>query len=195
MLFKDWNTNSLTSWGMAEVTPENSTLKSSVFHRLIQRAFPEWFPYDSVRFFHPFYTANTNSKFADEQGYLPDFGVAKNPPYNYQASEPEKPRKPLYLESYDDIAAVLSTGADKILHPAYTEKNLPKKVYEALLTIKSKGTTKYKAKADDLDFTKAYFMHHMRAIVEREVIVMDKNSPIFQLDVTREYDCLVLNVS
>lgn len=44
----DWNTNSLTSWGMKEVMPDNEVCKSSVFHRLLQRAFPGWFPYDSM---------------------------------------------------------------------------------------------------------------------------------------------------
>ena len=54
---------------MKEVTPDPDVVKGSVFHRLIQRAFPEWFPYDSISFFHPFYTPETNAKLAKEQGY------------------------------------------------------------------------------------------------------------------------------
>ncbi|KAF3908286.1 hypothetical protein AA313_de0206127 [Arthrobotrys entomopaga] len=71
----DWNTNSLTTWGMKEVTADNDTFKSSVFHRLLQRAFPDWYDADSIRFFHPFYTTTTNMKYAQEQGYGKAFGL------------------------------------------------------------------------------------------------------------------------
>lgn len=57
----DWSTDSLTSWGMKEVTPDNDVLKSSVFHQLLQRAFPERFPADLIRFFYPFYTSEKNA--------------------------------------------------------------------------------------------------------------------------------------
>ena len=176
---------------MNEVTPDNDTLKSSVFHRVLQRAFPEWFPYDSIRFFHPFYTAKTNAKFAEEQGYLPTFSVQKeknrDAPYNYQSSEPNRPQKPVYLTSYSDIRAVLSTGADEIIHPAFTTPaNLPNKVRQALATIKSKSSATDVDKVESLVDTKPYFIHQMRAVVEREVITMDQDKTIFQLDVTRE---------
>ncbi|KAL8725978.1 MAG: hypothetical protein Q9166_007012 [cf. Caloplaca sp. 2 TL-2023] len=197
----DWNTNSLTSWGMKEVTPDNDTLKSSVFHRLLQRAFPEWFPYDSVRFFHPFYTSEHNADLAKQQGYEPTFKIKQiTPPpkaappqkkWDIEASEPRKPHKPLLLTSYDDIKAVLSTGADEILHPAFTDKaNLPTKVQEALRTIKAQGATDASdgCSPEHVRTTKAYFAHQMRAIVEREVITVykDKERSIFHVDVTRD---------
>ena len=71
---------------MEEVTPDSDVLKSSVFHRLIQRAFPGWFPYDSIRYLHPFYTKTQNQQFAESQGYLPDF----------DSTNPRKPAKPIY---------------------------------------------------------------------------------------------------
>ena len=191
----DWNTNSLTSWGMKEVTPDNDVLKSSVFHRLLQRAFPEWFPYESIRFFHPFYTAETNARFAKEQGYEPTFQIralsaGSKPKFDFQASEPRKPHKPLFLTNYDDIRAVLATGADEIIHPAFTGKaNLPTKVYEAFRSIKAKGAAHDQIDSpEDVKMTKAYFAAQMRAIVEREVITMskDKNKTVFQVDATRE---------
>ncbi|KAL9028738.1 MAG: hypothetical protein Q9180_007121, partial [Flavoplaca navasiana] len=113
----DWNTNSLTSWGMKEVSPDNDTLKISVFHRLLQRAFPEWFPYDSIRFFHPFYTSEKNAEFAKAQKYDSIFKMAASQPipaapkrkWNVEGSDPQKPNKPLLLTRYDEIKAVLST--------------------------------------------------------------------------------------
>ncbi|KAL8813523.1 MAG: hypothetical protein Q9200_000197 [Gallowayella weberi] len=194
----DWNTNSLTSWGMKEVTPDNNTLKSSVFHRILQRAFPEWFPYDSIRFFHPFYTAEKNSEFAKIQGYQSTFKIKELKPnisqrnWDVEASEPRKPHKPLLLSRYDDIKAVLSTGVDEILHPALTDKaSLPVKVQEALRSIKVKGARNDSGAKDrgleNVTMTREYFAQQMRSIVEREVInVKDNKKSIFQVDITRD---------
>lgn len=185
---------------MKEVSPDNDTLKSSVFHRLLQRAFPEWFPYDSIRFFHPFYTSEQNAEFAKKQGYDSTFKMAANNPipaasqrkWNVEGSEPRKPHKPLLLTRYDEIKAVLSTGADEILHPAFTDRsNLPTKVAMALSSIKakSKKTTNNCCPAD-ATITKEHFAQQMRAIVEREVITVYKNkaNSTFQVDITRKYD-------
>ncbi|KAL8789579.1 MAG: hypothetical protein Q9195_006756 [Heterodermia aff. obscurata] len=186
----DWNTNSLTSWGMKEVTPDFDILKSSVFHRLLQRAFPEWFPYDSLRFFHPFYTAEQNANFAKQQNYAPTFSGFLNGQLDLQASEPEKPLKPLLLTKYEDIQAVLSTSGDEIIHPAYTNSaNLPEKVREALRPIKATSASPDLSDSpENARLTKAYFSVHMRAIVEREVIKMSQNdkNTVFQVDATRD---------
>ncbi|KAF3937371.1 hypothetical protein ABW19_dt0205244 [Dactylella cylindrospora] len=107
----DWNTNTLTSWGMKEVTADNNTHKSSVFHRLLQRAFPDWYEAESIRFFHPFYTTETNMKYAKEQGYgeafyLPKFDpknpddVKKHLPAVQNASAPKKPNPTYKLTKY-----------------------------------------------------------------------------------------------
>ena len=185
----------MTSWGMKEVSPDYDNLKTSVFHRLLQRAFPEWFPYDSIRFFHPFYTAQTNAQFAQEQGYgstfkidRPNFNSVKST-LNYPASEPAKPPKPLFLNKYDDIKWVLSTGANEIIHPAFSEPaNLPKQVQEALTSIQSKNNNEPKDSPESTAVTKAYFTYQMRAIIERQVIKMTagKSDPVYQIDVTRE---------
>ena len=183
---------------MKEVSPDNDTLKSSVFHRLLQRAFPEWFPYDSIRFFHPFYTSEQNAEFAKKQGYDSIFKMAASQPipdapkrkWNVEGSEPRKPHKPLLLTRYDEIKAVLSTGADEIIHPAFTDlSNLPKNVASALSSIRVKGqTTTSKCSPADTNIVNEYFAQQMRAIVEREVITVhkDKSKSIFQVDVTRE---------
>ncbi|KAL8966247.1 MAG: hypothetical protein Q9183_003455, partial [Haloplaca sp. 2 TL-2023] len=194
----DWNTNSLTSWGMKEVTPDNDNLKSSIFHRLLQRAFPEWFPYDTIRFFHPFYTAQMNATFAEQQGYSGNFQVKPIPApspepaddawdkWDCRGSEPQKPSKPVLLTGYNDISAVLATGADEIVHPALTkDANLPAKIQQALYTIGAKGTT---TNDDDrpqkAKVIRAYFAEQMRAIIEREAIKMDAKT--FQIDITRD---------
>ncbi|KAL8910116.1 MAG: hypothetical protein Q9171_004577 [Xanthocarpia ochracea] len=138
----------------------------------------EWFPYDSIRFFHPFYTSQANAKFAKLQGYESTFGkIEENTPkdahekhYDVDAFEPQKPHKPVYLTKYGDIRSVLATGAD---------------VEEALPKIKANSDNHGRSdSAEHAEITKTYFAEQMRAIVKREVIVMEENT--FQVDVTRD---------
>ena len=66
----DWNTDTLTAWGMAEVMPDFNMVKSSVMHRLFQRAFPGFFRADSIHLWQPFHTPAMNTIFAHDQGLL-----------------------------------------------------------------------------------------------------------------------------
>ena len=199
----DWNTNSLTSWGMKEVTPDLDTLKSSVFHRLIQRAFPEWFPYDSVRFFHPFYTGRTNAKYAKEQGYEPDFKMTAKPirsvlwgnpdydkdyEYNFTASEPAKPLKPVYMSTYDDVQTILQ-NPKVFVNPVCTHTSwLPAKVAAVLDLAKRTMEPKLNLNMPELDKNMIldYFTSLTRAIIRREVIAVNRDKTVFQIDATRE---------
>ena len=179
---------------MKEVTPDPEVLKGSVFNRLIQRAFPEWFPYDSVNFFHPFYTAETNARLAKDQGYEDVFKfkskVDRSAPggytYDCTASLPQKPPKPVYLSEYAEVKSVLGDESDSYVNPACTNSAwFPKNVAEILVPgyIKSKSKS-----AVDIDprMVLDYFAAVTRDIVKREVITVDAQSPIYQIDITRE---------
>ena len=197
---QDWNTNSLTSWGMKEVTPDPDVVKGSVFHRLLQRAFPEWFPYDSSSFIHPFYTLETNSRFARTQGYEDVFKfnfkkIGHRDPqdhnddgyeYDYSESLPKKPAKPVYLSDYAQVKSVLRNASDDFANPTFTDTSwFPKNVGELLVA----GTTKSKIKsAIDVDprMILDYFTAVARDIIKREVISVDTEQSIYQIDVTRE---------
>ena len=194
----DWNTNSLTSWGMKEVTPNNDICKSSVFHRLIQRAFPGWFPADSIRFFHPFYTAKQNAIYAEAQKYGDQFrettGLkSKSDAAKVAAVPPEKPQKPWYLDKFDDISVVLQgETSKKFTNPAYYHKaNLPQVVQDVLnpdpekqprVEFKPEILNSYVQNVEvDL---KKYLDDLMRYIVKRESISMTNST--YQIDATRE---------
>ncbi|KAI1329875.1 heme peroxidase-domain-containing protein [Xylariaceae sp. FL0255] len=196
----DWNTNSLTSWGMKEVTPDNENLKSSVFHRLIQRAFPEWFPSDSVRFFHPFYTAQKNAEYASAQGYEKTFDMhlkevksGQKAVNSWEWAEPSKPLKPLTLSTASDIKAVLNDRSDVLVHPVRLRlDDMPAPVADVLRpkTNKTKDRRNNSRlprviETDD-SALKKYFIDLMRNIVTREVIVMEKDKPVYQVDITRD---------
>lgn len=195
----DWNTNSLTSWGMKEATPDNDVLKSSVFHRLLQRSFPEWFPTNSVRFFHPFYTAQKNAEYAAAQGYGKDFAITPDT----SASNPRKPVDPKILTAPAQIMEVLDDHTDNIVHPVRLETDiLPAKVAEVLAPRKKGKRRDGDKKPDDghreeIDTDThelmTYFTTLMRDIIRRESVVMkpgqekSKVDPVYQLDVTRDF--------
>ena len=180
---------------MNEVSPDYDNLKTSVFHRLLQRAFPEWFLYFYFSLFNEFYTAQTNAQFALQQGYGPTFKLDRlhfdsvKSTLVYPASDPVKPPKPLFLNKYDDIRWVLSTGANQIIHPAFADsENLPKEVQGALALIQSENKSESVKSLENVALIKAYFTMRTRAILEREAIKMssDTDQTIYQVDVTRE---------
>lgn len=192
----DWNTNSLTSWGMNEVTPDNETCKSSVFHRLIQRAFPGWFPYDSIRFFHPFYTAQQNATFAKAQGYAGEFRMSPKPTiksegkslmlYDVNSSNPNKPEKPLYITEFEEIAFVLLNTA-KFKHPALAKSGSLPRHMQAILTPAYQKSLPGIEDGQIMDTgpeLAKYLDELMRSVVKRESISMSNSA--FQIDVTRE---------
>ncbi|KAF4452113.1 hypothetical protein F53441_5046 [Fusarium austroafricanum] len=188
----DWNTNSLTSWGMKEVTPNDDVCKSSVFHRLLQRAFPGWFPSNTIRFFHPFYTAEQNAKYAEAQGYKDWFKETcdHNDNKPVAAAQVEKPEKPWHLKSYSDISIVLKgDDSGNFTNPAYYYKaNLPTAV-QAVLHPDVEGPTSSK-KIDKYvdsheDKLKEYLDGLMRDMIKREAISMTKST--FQVDATRDF--------
>ncbi|KAL9094108.1 MAG: hypothetical protein Q9165_003523 [Trypethelium subeluteriae] len=191
----DWNTNSLTSWGMKEVTPDNDVCKSSVFHRLIQRAFPGWFPYDSIRFFHPFYTAQQNEIYAKAQGYASDFEMSSEPVIQSTKTtqpvfdnSPAKPEKPIHLTDFKSIALVLNDTGNNFIHPALLHRSsLPTKLQEIL-------TPEYQNAPlsplgdrllESAPALKKYLDELMRSVVKRESISM--TNATFQIDATRDF--------
>lgn len=110
------------------------------------------------------------------------------PDYDVTPSNPRKPHKPVYLSTYAKVKALLAQKPDFVINPAYLETAwLPEKVNEVL-----HGQTQYSLKPkedktpDNRKMTMAYFTELMREIVQREVIIVDKDKPIYQVDVTRE---------
>ncbi|KAF9765930.1 hypothetical protein IL306_001713, partial [Fusarium sp. DS 682] len=184
----DWNTNSLTSWGMKEVTPNNEICKSSVFHRLLQRAFPGWFPSNTIRFFHPFYTAKQNAIYAEAQGYGDWFNETVDRPKTFVAAPVQKPEKPWFLDTYDDINVVLKSK--NFSNPAYYFKaNLPQVVRD-VLELEEAPSSEYSTTIDKYieeaeAGLAAYLDHEMRVIVKRESISMTNST--FQIDATRDF--------
>ncbi|KAK2042413.1 linoleate diol synthase [Colletotrichum somersetense] len=202
----DWNTQSLTAWGMKEVTPDIEVCKSSVFHRLIQRAFPGWLPPDSLRWFSPFYTAKQNAIYAEQQGYASQFKETAKLELSYcldrakeaasiVALKPEKPLKPCKLKNIDDILYVLKEDrSDYFTKPLYSyTANLPRAL-RGVLDRQTVRPVKFDRKIqvslenyvqnaeEDL---KTYLSTVMTYIIKRESVPITNAE--FQIDATRDF--------
>jgi hypothetical protein len=58
---------------MDEVTPNPAVLKGSMFYKLIQRALPGWFKYNSIYLWQPMYTPGKNIELAIDQKKIKEF--------------------------------------------------------------------------------------------------------------------------
>jgi hypothetical protein len=58
---------------MDEVTPNPAGLKGSMFYKLIQRALPGWFKYDSIYLWQPMYTPDKNIELVIDQKKIKEF--------------------------------------------------------------------------------------------------------------------------
>ncbi|KAK1977598.1 linoleate diol synthase [Colletotrichum cereale] len=198
----DWNTQSLTAWGMKEVTPDTEVCKSSVFHRLIQRAFPEWLPRDSLRWFSPFYTAKQNAIYAEQQGYASQFKETANfelkPRYarakaaaSIVACPPKRPHKPCYLDNFHDIYTVLKEKSNHFTNPVFSYKaNLPHELRSVLdretmrpIDFDPEILEEYVKDAEM--GLKTYLSKLMTDIIKRESVSITNAE--FQIDATRDF--------
>ena len=95
--FQDWNVGSLTGWGMREVTSLPKVMKGSVMHRLFQRAFPGFFPYNSLHLWQPFHLPAMNYVLARAQSKLADLEALS-----------EMGLDPQTVKEVEDIVALIS---------------------------------------------------------------------------------------
>lgn len=74
-VYQDYTTATMTSWGMAEVQQDYETLGGSVFHRLINRAFPKWFKFNSIYAMQPMYTPKMNQEIYKKFGTIGQYSL------------------------------------------------------------------------------------------------------------------------
>jgi hypothetical protein len=94
----DYTASTLTNWGITEVAQDYKTLGGSMFYKLIQRALPGWFPYNSLHVMQPFFTKDANRQIAQEIGTIA----------LYTEKDPKKPANPTILVSHSKIRKVLT---------------------------------------------------------------------------------------
>ena len=180
---------SLTAWGMKEVSSNAKVLKGSMFYKLIQRAFPGWFKYDSIYLWQPMYTPKKNLVYAKKQK-LDKLFVEDGP---------KPPTKATTISDYSTILAILKDHRS-LKNPAFAEmaKLDPGPVKDFLTTITKVGTgtlgdelaKAFKEHGHTEQLFLAYFCSMAKTIEERErckwVPRHDASIGTFQLDMVRE---------
>ncbi|ORY68274.1 heme peroxidase [Pseudomassariella vexata] len=94
----DFTVDTLTNWGLAEVTQDYDTLGGSMYYKLIQRTVPGWFPYNSLHVMQPLFTRARNEQIARSNGTI-DL---------YTLDDPAPPRRRVILTKYDTVMKVLT---------------------------------------------------------------------------------------
>lgn len=99
---KDYTVATLTPWGMAEIKQNYETLGGSMLYRLIHRAFPNWFKFNSVYVMQPMYLPSMNEKIFKEFGTM----------IQYCLDPPAPPPKLTLLNTHAAITALLDDQAN-----------------------------------------------------------------------------------
>jgi hypothetical protein len=82
---------------MQEVQQDYKVLGGSMFYKLFQRAFPGWYPYNSLHCTQPMFTWKMNKQIAEEIGTI----------RQYTLNGPKKPLAPVILTKHSTICQVL----------------------------------------------------------------------------------------
>lgn len=101
-LSDDYTCATLTPWGMAEVAQNYETLGGSMLYKLIHRAFPGWFKFNSIYVMQPMYTPKMNQAIQKELGHIDD----------YVLDAPAPPPKVTVLATNAAIAPILKDQAN-----------------------------------------------------------------------------------
>lgn len=177
---------------MKEVSPDNGILKGSVYHRLIQRAFPGRFPYDNIQATQPFYLPSKNTEIATKQQYVKQFDT--KPLISHR-------RKMIWIvDSYADIVEVMSDG--QAYSPLSSPNNLDilSELHDAIKNRDQEDTPFKDVSSSIANFKPMllrYFTTMSDTLIERERVVMKVVTPprdpkardyskTYSLDITRE---------
>ncbi|KAH8587872.1 prostaglandin G/H synthase 2/cyclooxygenase 2, pgh2/cox2 [Bisporella sp. PMI_857] len=93
----DYTAATLTNWGLQEVQQDYKVLGGSMFYKLFQRAFPGWYPYNSLHIMQPMFTWKMNKQIAEEIGTIDQ----------YSLKGPKKPAAPIVITKHSTVLQVL----------------------------------------------------------------------------------------
>lgn len=88
----------LTQWGYSTVTSDPSVAAGSVMHKLLMRAFPGWYKFNSIYAMFPFSVPDKTREVLEKMGTLS----------LYSFDQPAPPAKPMdFISTYDACVRVL----------------------------------------------------------------------------------------
>lgn len=165
---------------MAEVQQNYETLGGSMLYRLIQRAVPKWFKFDSIYVMQPMYLPSMNIEIAKEFNTIDQ----------YSLDPPAPPRKITLLNTHAAMSALLNDQAHfKVKYGI----QLPELVFADCM-LQGDGSADRENHSfvaqrlmnvpGGLDLYAKAFDEAMRKILARESY---KLGPQYQVDMTKEY--------
>lgn len=169
----------MTKWGMAEVESNYETLGGSMLYRLIHRAFPKWFKFNSLYVMQPMYLPSMNLEIARQFGTI-DL---------YSPDPPAPPPKTTILFTHAAISALLN---DQKNFKVKYGLQLPDLVFPEYM-LQGDGAANRENHSfvaqrmlnvpGGLDLYKKSFEQTMRKILTREAY---KLGDYYQVDITKE---------
>lgn len=197
---------------MREVSSDPSILKGSVFHRLIQRAFPGYFKFNSIHLWEPFHTPAMNVLLASEQNHLAELenlasrGLRKNVGYYKKHSEElkeivkmtvSKRPDPIQVSDYSIIQnEILGKNKSRyvnigLLDEDSIEKGALREILagRGVLRDETAGVLAKLVTGKEQALFLAYFVEMSREIREREerAFQWTDAGQVYQIDIIKEY--------
>lgn len=166
---------------MAEVQQDYLTLGGSVFYRLIQRAFPKWFKFNSIYVMQPMYLPRMNMEIFKQFGTIDQ----------YSLDAPALPPSTTVLGTQAAISHVIND--QKNFRFAYTDK-LPDSLFADFMTLgdctRNEGNhAKLAAQVREyggFGLLSKEIELKMRKVLAREAYRL---RDLYQVDMTKEWAC------
>lgn len=173
---------------MNEVSSNAKVQKGSMFYKLIQRAFPGWFKYNSIYLWQPMYTPKANKGYAKEQKkdqLLVNDG-------------PSQPREPSVITDYDTLLTILQ-HYELFKNPGFTElekleagsvKDFLKTIDKIVRGVGTNTLVKVANEHGDIDKLLSDYFSEMAKVIERRerctwVPRNGGKTKTYQIDMTR----------
>lgn len=155
-----------------------------MFYKLFQRAFPGWFPYNSLHSTQPMFTRKMNEQIAREIGTIDQ----------YTLDDPSPPPSPIPLAKYSAVTQALSDQANfRVIWAKYLNDMIPGKKYDSyLLGGDAPANTAQKKLVSEIIFSPTEFiqllsqtsLHVGKELLDAETVNLGKD--LNQLDIIRE---------
>lgn len=155
-----------------------------MFYKLFQRAFPGWFPYNSLHSTQPMFTRKMNEEIAREIGTIDQ----------YSLDDPSPPPTPIVLTKYSPVTKVLSDQDNfHVIWAKYLNDMIPGKKYDSyMLGGDAPGNTAQRKLVSEIMFSPSEFiqllsqtsLHVGKELLDSETLNLGKD--LNQLDIIRE---------
>ncbi|KAF7625730.1 prostaglandin G/H synthase 2/cyclooxygenase 2, pgh2/cox2 [Aspergillus flavus] len=180
----DYTASNLTCWGYNEVQQDYDILGGSMFHKLFQRALPNWFPYNSLHITQPMYTRKMNEQIAREIGTIDE----------YTLDDPSPPPKTVIVTKHSTITKLSKDQANfRVIWAKYLNEMIPGRDFSDYMLLGDKpANTAQKTLVKEILYSPAEFVQLLSETavsVAKEQLAtetLNLTSELHQVDIVRD---------